>query len=76
MKENSDSKKKKIIAVDTAKCMAIAATLMMLLNFGRGKTHYLKYASVGILGSVFGFTYSFYFSSRKIIGWKANELIL
>lgn len=72
---SKDHGKKNIIAVDTLKCMTIMATLLMGINFGKGKTHYLKYVSAGITGMMFGLGYSFYFTSNKIQGWMADELL-
>lgn len=66
MKSSSEPLKKKIILIDTAKCMGIMAVFFFGWNFSKGKTHYLKYMSVSLLGMTFGLSYSFYFTSKKI----------
>lgn len=46
--------------------MLIGSVMFLAWNFGKGKTHYLKYALKGSQGALFGLTYSFYFTSSKV----------
>ena len=46
--------------------MTVGTTIGIMWQFGKGKTHYLKYLNKGLQGMLFGFAYSFYFLARKV----------
>lgn len=57
------------------KCICIGASLWIVRQYSKGRTHYLKYLSKGLQGSLFGLAYSFYFLARKVENEQANSLI-
>ncbi len=46
--------------------MSIGGCFNMVCLFGLGQAHYLKYLKWMGFGCIFGFGYSFYFTSQKV----------
>lgn len=55
-----------MVLKDTGKCMLLGTVVFVGWQFGRGRTHYLKYVHKGVQGALLGLGYSFYFTARKV----------
>ena len=73
-RSSADHQRTRVLRRDTLKCMVLGATMLVVWNFGKGKTHYLKYLWKAALGCTFGLTYSFYFTARKVEQWRIDDL--
>ena len=69
-----DQQRRKQLMLDTSKCVAIGTAMFLTWNFGKGKTHYLKYLLKGVQGAGFGLAYSFYFTANKVELWRTDDL--
>jgi len=74
---NEDKKigEKRIIVIDTIKCLGIGASFAGVLRYCKGPCHYLKYLKWMVWGSTMGLCYSFYFTNQKVeTFWAKSSL--
>lgn len=66
---------KKTLIADEMKCVGIGMTMFLVWQFGKGRTHYLRYINKGLQGMMFGVLYSPYFLARKVENEQLEEMV-